>query len=468
MTIPKPLWRFRPGIIWLLVPVIFSSFFLFWRLGENHLIEFDEGIYAVVAKNMVLRGDLLNMTITGASPWIEKPPLYFWLSSLSMRVLGFSSPAPRIPSVAFGVGTVILTFLLGKYLFNRRVGFIASVVLSSTSGFLYYARLGMTDVTLTFFVTGGLLFFLMGRKTPKYFLLMGTFFGLAFMTKNLIAILTLLIVLAYAFYEATVRKQKYFNSRFAIGLALSLLIPLPWHLYMYLKYGQTFLDVYFIYHVFARIGSAVENESAPFFWYIKVIRTQFRIWFVVLVPALAWSLYGSLKNDSYRFVLLASAVIFFGFSFSSSKLMWFIVPIYPGLAIIVAAFVDRILDLFNPKTAGLFIVLLISGAFLYNLKKLDRIISKDFNRDFVASVIASDKLSREKELLVFENYYVANYYNIFGRVSSPPKSEIRQRITDSQPVYLIVNSSAVPKDLDLGKYVKVAGRYNDYLLLEKF
>lgn len=463
----KPFSRFSPGLVYLLVPVIFSSFFLLWRLGENHLIEFDEGIYAVISKNMVLRGDLLNMTVTGASPWLEKPPLYLWLSSLFMRVLGFGSLAPRLPSALFGVGTVVLTFLIGKHLFNRRTGFIASAILSSTVGFLYYGRLGMMDVTLTFFITGALLFFLLGRKQPKYFLLMGMFFGLAFMTKNLIASLGMLVVLVYSFYGVVVRKEKYFNKSFLAGMLLSLLIPLPWHVYMYLRYGQTFLDVYFIYHVFNRIGSTLEGEKAPLFWYITVIRTQFRIWFIVLIPASVWSLYRLLKDSSHQFVLLTVIIIFFGFTLSSSKLMWFIIPIYPYLAILTATFVDRLLDLFNPKIAGILLLLFVMGAFLYNLEKLDRIIGRDFNRDFVGGVEASNSLNSNKELVVFENYYVANYYNLDGRVSAPPPSEIPERIKNSPQVYLLVPLDLIPKDLDLAKYAKVVNRSGNYLLLEK-
>jgi len=126
----------------LIILLVFSSFFLFWQLGRNHLIEWDEGIYALVAKNILRTGDWLTFTWQHGFPWFEKPPLYFWLTALLVKILGTTSLAPRIWSALFGLGSIITTYLLGKKMFGEKVGLVAGFILASTTGFLYYARLG--------------------------------------------------------------------------------------------------------------------------------------------------------------------------------------------------------------------------------------------------------------------------------------------------------------------------------------
>lgn len=212
----------RTTLVYLVITILFSAIFFLWDLGKNGLIEFDEGIYAVVSKNLVLSGDPLRLTLRGDVPWFDKPPLYFWLSALSMKVLGFSSLAPRIPSAFFGIGTVITTFLIGKMLFNNQIGFMAALILSSTIGFLYYGRLGMVDVTLTFFLATTVLFLLAGRIYPKAFLWMGVSLGLAFLTKNLIALLILPPIVFYIFLDwSGGGKKKYLNRFFFSALLIA-------------------------------------------------------------------------------------------------------------------------------------------------------------------------------------------------------------------------------------------------------
>src|SRR4051812_50207248 len=90
----------------------FCAFLFFYGLGQFGLIGADEPRYAQVAREMMLRGDWVTPTL-GGSPWLEKPPLYYWEAGLVYRVLGVSDLAARIPSAGGGtkfLGWVFIFF----------------------------------------------------------------------------------------------------------------------------------------------------------------------------------------------------------------------------------------------------------------------------------------------------------------------------------------------------------------------
>ena len=74
----------------------FCTFLFFYGLGAFGLIGADEPRYAQVAREMLDRKDWITPTL-GGSPWLEKPPLYYWQAMLSYSVLGVTDVAARIP-----------------------------------------------------------------------------------------------------------------------------------------------------------------------------------------------------------------------------------------------------------------------------------------------------------------------------------------------------------------------------------
>ncbi len=75
---------------------------LFWGLGSLPLLDPDEPFYGQVAKEMVRGGDWLTPHLNGEVFW-DKPPLFYWLSSLAMKVLGVSELTARLPSAIMAV-----------------------------------------------------------------------------------------------------------------------------------------------------------------------------------------------------------------------------------------------------------------------------------------------------------------------------------------------------------------------------
>lgn len=320
---------------------LIAGFLIFINLGQNHLIPWDEAIYAKIAKNMVVSGDFLVERWHAPKVWYEKPPLYMWLMAGCMKILGFSETASRLPSALLGFSTVLITFLLGKKLFGKTAGFIAGLALVTSVQFLYYARTSMLDVSATFFITLALYLYYISkeRKYLTYSLLSGISLGLAVMIKGVVGFIPFPIIFLYEVYLFLSHQQKFTKKLFISYLALffsSILVYAPWHLAMSQEFGFAFWKNYIGYHVIDRATSSIEDKGRPFWWYFEVLKVSMRLWFIALLVALPIALfYAKKKYNSLVFVSIWAIFIFIFFSAATSKLVWYITPIYPAVCLII-------------------------------------------------------------------------------------------------------------------------------------
>src|SRR6267142_881045 len=116
----------------------------------------DEPRYAEVAREMVARGDYLLPHLNGAV-YGEKPPLFFWLGIVAGSLPGvpFAS-GTRLVSVLAALGTLLLTFRLGRRYGDPETGWLAALVLATSAMFVVHASSGVIDGTLTFLVVAAI------------------------------------------------------------------------------------------------------------------------------------------------------------------------------------------------------------------------------------------------------------------------------------------------------------------------
>jgi len=341
--------------LYLAMIAVISFGLIFARLGANHLIPWDEAIYAKIAKNMVIKDEYLNLYWKKNILWFEKPPLVMWLMAMFMKLLGFTSLAARLPSALLGFGTVIVTYLLGKKLFGTLAGYLAALSLVTGIHFLYYSRAAMTDVAVTFFISLSIYLFLLAKEKQgliNYFCT-GLAVGLAVMAKGVIGVLPLMIFSFYDIYLLWADKKSSLSKLvkpYVVILLAVVLIALPWHLLMYLRYGRTFLDTYLLYHVVDRATQAIEEKGQPFYWYVTVIKVSMRIWFPGLLAALPLFVIKSLKKErAYALFSIWFLLVFLLFSAATSKIIWYVIPLYPAAAIMVGALAQRLYEWLSRK-----------------------------------------------------------------------------------------------------------------------
>jgi len=129
---------------------------LFWGVGERPLYAPDEGRYAAIALEMVTSGDWVVPRLTGV-PYLDKPPLLYWLEALGIVAFGPSEWGVRaLPALVAWLG-VGLTLLLGRALYDTETGVVAAAVLASTGLWLGVGRSLLTDGILSVALLGAFL-----------------------------------------------------------------------------------------------------------------------------------------------------------------------------------------------------------------------------------------------------------------------------------------------------------------------
>src|SRR5437773_5352564 len=128
----------------LVLTLLLGSFFGF-KLGERALWSPDEGRYSEIAREMVVTGDYITPRFDGIK-FFEKPPLFYWLQSASIKAFGLNEWSLRLWPAMFALLGCLAVYAGGRKLFGRRTALLACVVLA-TSG-LYYAMSRVSDLDM--------------------------------------------------------------------------------------------------------------------------------------------------------------------------------------------------------------------------------------------------------------------------------------------------------------------------------
>ncbi len=326
---------------YILILIILASLFYFWKLGQGSLADFDEAIYAQMAKEIVRSGDWFTMHLNGL-PRFKKPPLYTWLTAASFKIFGPGEFGARFPSALFGVLGILATYFLGKELFkDERTGFLGALILLTTIGYSQMPRQAMMSTTLTFFIVLSLYFFSKAREKSRYLILSGLSIGLAIMTKGVIGLLPLAIIGIFLIFKTTDTPRRCTPRRciefirdknFYWGLLLLLLVASPWHLGQLLINKKDFLNMY----IFDTLSEHTSGNIKNLGFYPLTLLYSFFPWTVLAFFALPRVFSG--KKSPHILLLIWILLPLTLFTFSGNRLYWHIVPLYPALSLLVAQF----------------------------------------------------------------------------------------------------------------------------------
>ena len=334
--------RRHANAVCILVILAFSLIF-FVNLGSGVLQIADEQAYSQWAYHMVKTGDYLTPWVDGAiSFMIGKPPLLEWLMCLAYQVFGVNNFASRIWTAGFGALSLVLVFYLGKKLYNRYVGFMSAVVLSTFITYYVFARYAMTDVPLVCFILASVYFFVLSEENVsanRYAVLSGVFFGLALMMKQIAALLIPLIIFAYLL---TTKKSLRFliTKQFTLFWGVGLLLFSPWMIYMAVRFGSQFWQWYFVYADLTRSASPVEGHFAGYLFYFSYLANHENwLWLALLPFAVGLCVFNAFFKRSKQdtLVFLWMAMVLLVFSLAQTKIYWYIMPVFPAFALAIAS-----------------------------------------------------------------------------------------------------------------------------------
>ncbi|MGI6278767.1 MAG: ArnT family glycosyltransferase [Patescibacteria group bacterium] len=312
----------------------------FVGLGRSPLYDWDEGIYAQVSRETKILSPYWN-----GRPWFEKPPLVFWLTKASLAIFGENEFGARFFMPILGTTTLIFFYLLARERLGDKAALLGLTFFLVAPLFMARSQGLNTDMALLAGVVASLFFLTkLEKKLIKkekinftncfYPALM---ISLAVLAKGLMGFLPGLIWFVYLFIYRRGRLFKDFKVWLRVGI-ITIVLVAPWHIYQTIRFGNEFWQVYLIEHIFRRAHQPIEYHFGGKLYYIKFLISEFSWW---LIPAALGGFYwlfeqinSKKKDNNFVFFLVWGGVVLTLFTFSKTKLFWYILPLYPVLAVL--------------------------------------------------------------------------------------------------------------------------------------
>jgi 4-amino-4-deoxy-L-arabinose transferase-like glycosyltransferase len=332
----------RAGPYFLLAVIALVA--LFYQIGKLPFLGNDECRYARIADEMNQAGRWVTPTLQGY-PWLEKPPLYYWITIPMYRLFGMSEASARLGPAFCALTAAAAIFWLGSMLWSRLAGVLGGTIVLTAVGFYAYGRSASVDMPLTACLTLALSLLaaaILKSDQPLWSIGCAYFFlGLAVLAKGPVSLLLAagILLLFWTFDE---QQGCFARMHVVSGAVISLAVAVPWHWLAFKENGFSFISSYLINHNFARYVTEVHHHEQPVLYFLPVMLGLFFPWSGWL-PALV-SRRLSLKaldprTWDRRILLLGCWIIFpfLFFSLSSSMLPGYVLPSIPPLALLLGS-----------------------------------------------------------------------------------------------------------------------------------
>jgi 4-amino-4-deoxy-L-arabinose transferase-like glycosyltransferase len=329
----------------LLLAVIFGAI-LSWRLGSAPLRNPDEGRYAEIPREMIASGDWVTPRLNGV-PYFEKPPLVYWAVAACEEVLGPGEWSLRLTPALFALAGILTAYGATRRIYGRDAGFWAAVVLGTSLLYLALGELLILDMAVSVLMSATLFCFILGvREEPgptRRWLFYGLYASaaLATLTKGLMGFLvTGAVMFTWLLVFNQWRRLK--PIHLASGAALFLTIAAPWHLIVSSR-NPGWAHFYFVYEHWERFTSAGHGRYQPFWFFIPIVLLGLFPWTGFLWASFRDALAGGWsrrrENADAWFFATWAIFIFLFFSESQSKLIPYILPVLPPLAVLIGRWI---------------------------------------------------------------------------------------------------------------------------------
>jgi 4-amino-4-deoxy-L-arabinose transferase-like glycosyltransferase len=287
-----------------------------------------------------------------------------------------------------GIGMTVVT---ARRLHSPRAGWLSGIILASCVLYFALARILILDMAVSVLIACTLFCFIQGINEERrghrraWFYGLYAFAALATLAKGLIGFL---LPGAVMFLWLLVFNQwrRLLPLFLPSGLLLFLAIALPWHLLAAHRNPQ-WANFYFVHEHWLRFTTTTHERTAPFWYFVPILLLGLIPWTGLLFPALKPLVMAGWKGRKDQvvtwFFVLWAVFIFLFFSRSQSKLAPYILPIFPALAVLIGAWIDRVLKSGDRKSLclGLWInsatIALLGLALLVVAAKPDLIRQKD-------------------------------------------------------------------------------------------
>lgn len=431
--------------------------------SDLYLHDWDEKYHAVVAKNLIhhpLKPTLYDEPVLpydyrmwiNNHIWLAKPPVPLWFMALAINTFGNNEFAVRFPSLIFSVLAIYLTYLLGRYLFDKKTGLLAAFLYSIHGLIIEVAggRLSSDHIEtcFIFFIELAVLFGLLSiikRTKYHYSFFMGTFIGVAILCKWFPALIVFPVWItgAVAAKKFTIREGL---SHFMLALIGCLLVAAPWLIYIMNEYPEEARWV--INKVLFAYSESTEGHHAPFWYYLNYVEIIYGE--IVYVPLL-FALYYLLKNRKEWTLKMLTAwwiVPVIIFSFAETKRHTYLLLASPAFFLITSWFWFHLRSAVLNKKINwvkyVILFLLIALPVRYTIERMSPFSIMERNPTWAKELRLLNQEITDKKVIIFNSERPIEtmfYTNFIAYSLTPDTSEMKNLFKAGYVIYIYESDS---------------------------
>ena len=321
------------------------------NIGGHTLWDMDEGVNAEAGREMLESGNWIT-PYYNSEMRTAKPALLYWLQATSFWAFGVNEFAARFPAVLCGLGSVWLTYELGRRMFSPATGLLSGLIIASCVEFCLISHAATPDPPLILFLSAVFYCYWAGSEGDRrwWFVPCGALCGLAVLTKGPIGVampgLVVLLHLAW-----TRRLGKLWDHRLLLGALAFVAVAAPWYLMVTLDTRGKWLRAFLEKENFDRFQNPADGHRGSPFYHVGLLLALFAPWSTFLLPGL-WQSWREARRqavgadetdtaDKYRFLIVWFLSYLVFFSVAATKLPNYVLPLYPAIAILTARWLDR-------------------------------------------------------------------------------------------------------------------------------
>ena len=331
----------RIDFVWFLVLLSAAVLIFTIDLGNLPLRDWDEGTVAQVARDIwrAPTGSMrwLYPTIAG-EPYHNKPPLMHlliaWTYSLG-GVNGVNEWTTRLPGAILTAFSVPLLYCIGREIFRQRLVCVYSALIYLTMlPVVRHGRLAMLDGAALCFFMVMMLCLLKARRDLRYSLGVGIGFGLICLTKGMLGILLGSIAIIFIFWDTP---RLLFSPYMWLAIFIGSVPVISWYGAQIWRYSHIFTNEGLVQQSLSRIWQPVEgNKGQPWYYLLEILKYTFP-WLIFFPSSLRFT--WANRNLSWaKLIIVWFGVYLVTISLMSTKLPWYVFPIYPSIALSCGAF----------------------------------------------------------------------------------------------------------------------------------
>ncbi|MFQ3675940.1 MAG: glycosyltransferase family 39 protein [Endomicrobiia bacterium] len=426
--------------------LIFASFGMFAKLGITELQPMGSATHAAVAREILRTNDWLTLHWPFVGEFYQFPPLFFWLQAITFKIFGISDLTAKLTSSFFGFMVILITYYLGKLLVDDYTGFLSSMTLILTPYFFRHSRKCELETILIFFITLGIIFFVLSeqKNNNKFLLLTGLSTGLGFLAKGPPAFAVWGTIFIY--YIITKQYKKLFNFYFIVGILISILVPFTWIIPQIIYRGDAFYKGFVINQVLGKIYGG-DRPATTFVEKILNYTFFFRAFYSHYLP---WSITGIFgivkifkKNLKNLYVLVIWViVVWIGFTLPGYKDDYYLLAMFPGWAVINGFIfkywtekISKQIYFYSSILAITFVVVTI-----FTPIKFDKVRNPEFKilSQHIKQVVPSDQRIITYNLYPYDMMSLFPWYMDRGVVPLNTEKELLQLVSSSETKFVFM------------------------------